>query len=334
MIRFAHPAFLLLLLAVPPLIWWWLRRRRPALRYPDLGLLSDLPSGRSRLAYWGGAGLRAAALTLLILALAGPRWPDRSTPISAEGISIVMLLDASGSMNEPFGDWQDEPINRLDAVKKVFRLFVEGGAGPNDEQLPGRPSDLIGLIAFAHRPDCVCPLTLSHSALLRLLDEEKLRPSGESDTNISDAIVLGLHRLQNAGTRRKVMVLLSDGEHNVVNPQSEWTPRQAAQISANLRIPIYTIDAGGDIPETTSEGVPGKKTLQAVAEITRGKYFEARDSATLVPVCREIDALERQEIQSHQHRDFYEAFAWFGLASLTLIGLVNALELTVWQKLP
>ena len=242
-----------------------------------------------------------------------------------------MLLDASGSMAEPFGEWQGEPVSRLDAVKKTFHVFVEGGAGPTGEPLEGRPTDLIGLVAFARRPDTVCPLTLSHSVLLRLLDDEQPRPPGESETNISDAIVIGLDRLKSAGTRRKVLVLLSDGEHNVPHPESEWTPRQAAQIAANLRIPIYAIDAGGDTAEV--DAAAGKKTLQSVAEITRGKYFEARDTNALVSVCREIDALERAEIQSFQYRE-YDVFAWLGLGALTMLASVQVLELTAWRKLP
>src|SRR5438046_5925802 len=98
MLTFANPGFLLLMLAVPLLVWWWLRRRRGALRFPDTGLLTDLPPGRSRIARWGGAGLRGGALLLLVVALAGPRWPDLHTRIATEGIALEMLVDVSGSM--------------------------------------------------------------------------------------------------------------------------------------------------------------------------------------------------------------------------------------------
>src|SRR3982750_3677398 len=134
MFHFANPRLLLLALAVPPLVWWWLRQRRGA--------------------------LRAAALVLLVGALAGPRWPDLRTRIATEGIAVVMLVDVSGSMAERDFDWAGEPITRLDAVKKVFRLFVAGGAaGPGGPPFEGRPTDLIGLVTFATRPETACPLT-------------------------------------------------------------------------------------------------------------------------------------------------------------------------------
>src|SRR5437667_108251 len=138
-----------------------------------------------------------------------------------------------------------------------------------------------------HLPTGRSPRTLSHSVLLRMLDEEEPRTiTGEMETNISDALVLGLHRLQSAGPRRKVLVLLSDGEHNVPHPQSAWTPRQASQIAANLGIPVYAIDAGGEggsgkevtareeaAPDTAARRSEGIRTLQEVARITRGRYF-------------------------------------------------------------
>jgi Ca-activated chloride channel homolog len=341
--HFANPWFLLLLLLLPPVLWWWLRQRRAALRYPATGWLASLPAGRSHVAERGGAVLRALALGLLVLGLAGPRWPDQRTRIPAEGIAVVMLVDVSGSMAEPDFNWMGKPISRLEAVKKVFRLFVEGDE-QDTHRFPGRPEDLVGLVTFATRPESPCPLTLSHSVLLRLLEGEQPRSvPGDSETNISDAIVMGMHRLKAAGSRRKVMVLLSDGEHNVPSPQSEWTPRQAAQIAANLGVPVYTIDAGGTTSpgrepgaknDTIATREAGSQALREVAHITRGQYFPAHDTEALLKVCQTIDRLERSEIASFQYRRYYEAFPWFGLASFALWVTVSLLELTFWRRVP
>jgi Ca-activated chloride channel family protein len=267
----------------------------------------------------------------------------------------MILADVSGSMAEPDFEWQDERISRLEAVKRVFGLFVAGGQGPGGETLQGRPDDLIGLVTFATRPQTVCPLTLSHSVLLRMLHcEEPRRGPTESQTNIGDAIAWGLLRLESAGPRRKVMLLLSDGEQNV--PPPAWKPRQGAQVAAGLRIPIYVLDAGGpverpplpspsderepDPPQhegarsTPEQRVTGEQTLQAVAAITGGRYFRAVDAPALVAVCQEIDRLERQEIQSFQYRRYYEGYPWFGLASLVLLAGAMVLEMTVWRTVP
>src|SRR5262245_59044750 len=136
------------------------------------------------------------------------------------------------------------------------------------------------------------------------------------------------------------MILLSDGEHNV--PPPALKPRQAAQLAANLRIPIYVIDAAGDGGGV--EGVDHQRlavdaqnsqaTLRALAQLTGGRYFPAHDSQSLVSVCGDIDHLERQEIQSFQYRRYQEAYAWFGFAALLLLAGLQFLEMTIWQRVP
>jgi Ca-activated chloride channel homolog len=357
--QFANPVYLWLMLLVPPLLWWGLRRRRCALRHPAVSMVGRLPPGRARLARWGPAVLRSLSLLLLVTALAGPRWPDLHTRIETEGIAIVMLVDVSGSMGERDFDWRGESITRSDAVKKAFRLFVAGGDGPEStgdgtdaSNFQGRPTDQIGIVTFATRPETACPLTLSHSVLLRLLDEEQPRTiPGESETNISDAVAMGLHRLRSAGPRRKVLVLLSDGEHNVPHPQSGWTPRQAAQVANGLHVPIYSIDAGGSGASTkepamkdeagTEQAVsPGEtraqavRTLEEMARIAHGQSFQARDTKGLLNACRAIDDLERTDVRSFQYRRYHEAYPWFGLASFVLFGVSLGLERTIWRRIP
>jgi Ca-activated chloride channel family protein len=349
-IQFANPAFLLLTLLAPLLMWRLFVAKRTTLRYPIGRFLSSLPGGRARVARWGGAILRTLAFVLLAVALAGPRTPDLHTRIDAEGVAIVMLVDVSGSMATHDFDWHGDSISRLDAVKRVFRLFIAGGAGSDAtpdggdaRPFQGRPTDAIGLVVFATRPVTACPLTLSHSVLLRLLDDEKPRSiPGESETNISDAVTLGLRRLESAGSRRKVLVLLTDGEHNVPNPRSDWTPRQAAQIAASLDAPIYTIDAGGAVGAASEEGDDSSplvrqravETLQDVAKITHGQYYRAGDTAGLLDACRAIDRLERTDVESYQYRRYHEGYPWFAGAALLLFAAAIGLDFTLWRRLP
>lgn len=342
MFHLAAPWSLLLLLAIPPLAWLALRRRDAALPHPSLRLFVGLAVGRAPLARYGPLVLRLLGLICLVAALAQPRWPDLRTRIDVEGVALMMVLDASGSMAERDFDWAGEPVSRLDAVKRVFRLFVAGSRP--DETLPdgkpvhleGRPGDLIGLVCFGTRPEVTCPLTLSHPTLLRLLDAEEPRAAaGESETNVSDAVTLGLQRLKSAGPRRKVLVLLTDGEHNVP-PRSEWSPRQTAQLARSLGVPIYTIDAGSD--DVAEVDRPNREraaeTLRDVASISGGKYFAARDGAALLDACREIDRLERTKITSFQYRRYHEGYPWLALASFVFFVAALAMERTLWRRLP
>lgn len=334
---FANPLFLLFLLLLPPLLWWQFRQRRSAVRFSGASLLQGLPAGRSKVARFTGIIVRTLALGLGIFALAGPRWPDEGSRIPTEGIAIAIVVDASFSMSEKDFLWETQLINRLDAVKKVFKLFVLGGEGPEGQSFTGRGHDLISLVVFAAYPETVCPLTLDHAVLTQLLEKQEPRP--QEWTNIGDSIAFALNGLVKSGKGKKVMVLLTDGEQT--EPKATLKPRQAAQLAGNLKIPIYVIDAGKDPaqlvdakPEDITNRERAQKTMQDVAKITEGKYFQASDTKTLLEVCQQIDEMEREIIPSFQYRRYYEGFVWFALAALVLWFGITALELTFWRRVP
>ncbi len=333
---FANPVFLTLLPLAAFIVWWSLRRRRPALRYSDVRLVAGLPRGRARFALWGGALLRGLATLAAILAAAGPRTPDLKTRLPAEGIAIVLVLDVSGSMAAT-----DFPpgVSRLDAAKEAFRLFVMGGDAPDGTHFDGRPRDQIGLVAFAAVPQTACPLTHNHTVLLAVLTSQQPKEGIEAGTNLGDAIAEGLIRLEAAGPRKKVLILLSDGEHNVDRADGPLKPRQAAQLAANLNIPVYAIDCGGEPahdapPDAVKQRADGRRVLDAVAAMTNGKAFTATSADELRVVYQEIDALQKQPAETFRYRRYHEYSAWFAVAAVALLAVVQFLERTWWRRVP
>jgi Ca-activated chloride channel family protein len=342
---FRCPWFLVLL-PVPVVFWVWrVRHARAALRYPGSILLTSIP--QSHLPQLVGNSLRFLALTCAVLALAGPRLPDLKTRLPTEGIAIVFLLDNSGSMQDDTFEWTpgSAKISRAEAVRRAFRLFVAGGEGPDGVKFEGRSTergtDAIGLVTFSNWPNPVCPPTLNHSVLLNILDHLEPPSARDTGTNIGDAIAEGVNRLDHTQARRKVLILLSDGEHNVdlQDPERQpLKPRQAASLAANLGIPVYTIDAGGDAPTNDTDASQrreaGRKINQAVAEMTGGKFFNANDGSQLLDVCRQIDAMERQPIVSPVYRRYHEFYPYLALAAAAGLVLVFGLEQTAWRRIP
>lgn len=328
-----YPWALLLLAFLPLLAWLWLRRTRGAWRFSDARILPPLASRRARWAHWGGLTLRILGLAFAIVALSGPRWPDPQR-VETEGIAIAMVLDVSVSMGEvDFADGSTK-TTRLLGVKKLFRLFVAGGQASDDVELPGRPSDLMALVTFATHPETACPLTLDHAALLKIMEAQEPRTAaGEGTTNPGDALAWALHVLEQAPTRRKVVVFLTDGESNV---PEKLKPRQAAQMAANLGVPIYAIDASPEPKdkEEADEVERARVMMQSITKMTDGTYFRAHDARGLVRAYESIDRLERERIVSFQYRRYHEGFAWFAAAALAAWLLLTALEATMWRKTP
>jgi Ca-activated chloride channel family protein len=276
-------------------------------------------------------------VSLLAVACAGPRVPDLKSKLPAEGAALALVVDVSGSMATP--DPNAPSVTRLGSAKAAFRLLVAGGTAADGTVLPGRAEDPIALVTFAAVPDTACPLTLNHAAVLTALDALKPKEAIDAGTNIGDAIAEGLIRLTAAGGRRKALILLTDGEHNLAKdgPDAPLKPRQAAQLAANLGIPIHTVDCGtdpgpGSDPDDAVRRAEGKKILDGVAAMTGGTAFRAASGAEMQNVLAEIDRLERTPMEGVVYRRYDEWYGWVALAAAGVLLMLLLLEETVWRR--
>ena len=347
---FANPEFLWLTpLAVAVALWWSLRPRA-AMRFSDVTRFAGHTGRRASVTRWGGALLRGLACLALVLACAGPRRPDLQTRLPAEGIAVMMAVDVSGSMATPDVVWNSNspPVTRLEAAKSAFKLFVGGGEAPDGTTFDPRPGDSIGLVKFAAVPQTVCPLTLNHSVLFKVVDGLEPRGGVDAGTNIGDALGEAIERLDAVKTKRKakVLILLSDGEHNIFKEDTPdakrpgidrtMKPREAAQLAANLGIRIYTIDSGGEppagaTPEVVKQRLAGRAALNKVAEMTGGRSFSATSGTDLLAAYREISTLEKEEIKAPIYRRYYEYYGWCAGFALVLLLAAHALDRTLWR---
>ena len=347
---FTNAGFLWLSPLAVLVAWWWLRRPRPALRFSDVSAFGRGSGRRATLAEWIGAALRGLACLLLIVACAGPRTPDLKTRLPAEGIAMMMAMDVSGSMGAADVFWIPDapPVSRLEAAQRSFKLFVGGGEAPDGTTFEARSGDTVGLVTFAAVPQTVCPLTLNHSVLFKVVDELRPRSGVDAGTNIGDSLVEGIARLDAVASRKraKVLILLSDGEHNIFKedvPNAKkagidrtMRPREAAQLAANLGIRIYTIDTGGDVPpnapaDAAKQRLDGRAALRAVAEMTGGKSFAATSGPELLAAYREISTLEKSEEAAPIYRRYYEYYSLCAGLALVLLLAAHALDRTLWR---
>jgi Ca-activated chloride channel family protein len=255
-LEFREPWFLLLALAALPVLWS-ARRRGGTLLFSSVALLPrHTGSLRSRLAFLPELALALATLGLAV-AMAGPRVGDRRHRVEREGIAIMMVVDVSGSMRA-LDLGLEERRTRLDVVKTVFEEFVLGKG-----DLPGRPSDTIGLVSFARYADTRCPLTLDHGNLALIARSLQLVESRDEDgTAIGDGLGLAIERLRESSARSRVVILLTDGVSNA----GEETPLGAAELARALGVKVYTIGAGtsGVAPIAVQDPFTGREVLQAV----------------------------------------------------------------------
>jgi Ca-activated chloride channel homolog len=267
--------------------------------------------------------LEFLALCLLVISLARPLSGKEHSVSESEGVDIALVIDRSGSMEAKDLDPQ---LNRLEVVKQVVEDFAvrrmtdrEGAA------------DNIALITFAAYPSLLCPFTLDVSAVTGFL--KGLTPVNNralDGTGIGIGLAKAVAVLAESQARSKVVVLLTDGENNIDVIQ----PREAAKLAKEKGVKVYTIFAGRFVYMTDMFGNPratereiNTSELQAIADLTGGRFYRARDRAQLEEIYGQIETLERTkrfERRYHESYDLYPQFLKWGLACLLLAWVLGS----------
>jgi Ca-activated chloride channel family protein len=74
--------------------------------------------------------------------------------------------------------------------------------------------------------------------------------------------------------------------------------------------------------------------LKQIATVTGGQYFRAADTASLRKTYAQIDAMEKQKVETVAYEDWQEVFPWFLTPGLGCLVLAVALEHTRLRRLP
>jgi Ca-activated chloride channel family protein len=314
------------------LSWWWMlfalplpwlvRKFMPAqsldrdaaLRVPVPGEFADLAGLRAPDA---ARRWRLAALTTIwVLAVAAatrPQFVGDPVALPTTGRDLLLSVDLSGSMEEQDFQLNGQWVDRLTATKAVATDFIDRRVG-----------DRVGLILFGREAYLQAPLTFDRATVSTLLDEAVIGLAGK-ETAIGDSIGLAIRTLEDAGVEqgRRVLVLLTDG----ANTAGAVDPRKAAELAAQRKMIIYTIGIGADaltvrslfgLRQINPSADLDEETLTAIAEMTGGRYFRARDTAEFAQIYSILDALEPAESEQRGFRPVTELFFWPLAAAVVL----------------
>jgi Ca-activated chloride channel homolog len=330
-LHFAHPAVLWGLLLLPLLAWYeiqWGLGAKARFRFSWLGLAGRPDPGPRRDSLLILTGLRLAALALVLLALARPQKGRHGEDVLTPATDILLCLDTSTSMEA----LDFKPKNRLDAAKDVIQDFIRH-----------RRHDRIGLVVFSGLAFTQCPLTVDYGALAGFLDHARTGMIQEDGTAIGTAILTSVARLKDSAAKSKVIILLTDGRNN----RGEVDPVTAAKTAAAFGIKIYAVGTGAvggslyrvedpifgtrevRLPEDLDE-----PTLREVAGVTQGKYFRATDWKSLRQIYKDIDAMEKTDVQVRTFTDFQDAYLPLVAAALCLLMTEVALAQTLLRRVP
>ncbi|MET0089313.1 MAG: VWA domain-containing protein [Candidatus Thiodiazotropha sp.] len=201
--HFARPEWLYALLGMIPVLVWLIfsviRPQKGALhRYADAHLLPHLTGVReldvhehwSRFTRWG------FLWSLLVVALAGPRWDFTDIEAFSPASDLVILMDISRSMNV-----SDTPPSRLARARQEVQDLVM----MNDKLR-------IGLIAFASVPHVVSPITEDSQSILNALPAVTSDIANLKGSRLAAALDRAKQLLGEHADHTRSILLISDGD--------------------------------------------------------------------------------------------------------------------------
>ncbi len=326
---FENPQFFWLFLVIPPLIAWYLWKRNKQLPALKISSISGFKTSGSWLAKLKPLLflLRLIAISLIIIALARPRTVDVSTKTkTTKGIDIVMSIDVSASMLA-----KDLKPNRLEALKDVAAEFIKD-----------RVSDRIGLVVYAGESFTKTPITSDKSIVLGSLKDIRYDNVLENGTAIGMGLATSVNRLKDSKAKSKVIILLTDGSNNA----GFIDPKIASELAVEYGIKTYTIGIGTNgmaltpvaiLPNGSFQYGMGKveideKLLKEIASVTGGKYFRATNNKKLEQIYKEIDTLEKTDIEEFKFYNYEEKFRFLVLLAGLLIFVEFLLRYTIFKS--
>lgn len=322
-IEFKYVWVLPFLLSLPVIAWYYYRTaswRKSSFKVTTANAFSIRTAKNSfiHFPFW----LRLLAIGCLILALARPQVRNVQNKTKGEGIDIVLCMDISGSMLSA-----DFYPNRLEASKQMAEEFVRN-----------RPIDQIGLVIFSGESYTQFPLSTDHDGLIEQI--QSLRSGMLIDgTVIGEGLATAVQRLSTSKSKSKIIILLTDG--NEQPPETRVIdPYTALEIAKAKGVKVYTIGLGALGTKTVEErgnkiaSFLDENLLKKIATQTGGVYFRAIDKESLQQIYREINRLEKSDIEIVTKTKFQEEFIYFILAALLFLTLDIILRYTYFRSFP
>ncbi|OIQ65212.1 von Willebrand factor type A domain protein [mine drainage metagenome] len=276
--------------------------------------------------------LAVLALLFIVLGMAGPHTPAQQIEKVGEGAQLVLTIDRSSSMDEPFSGALvngHSGESKAEAARRLITDFVNQ-----------RKNDMFGMVTFSNSAMYVMPLTQSREAILAAVDAA----GGPSlfQTNIGSGLTSALAmfaKTPDSGSR--ALILISDGGGRMGADTQEkirdWLERMHITVYwIVLREPDGLSIFDKNFKPRDDGPLPPEIELNQYFQGLDTEYhaYEADDPKSLALAIEDINRKEKKPIRYVEQipgRDYTNHF--FALAAL-MIGLllgIKLIEVKTWR---
>lgn len=250
--------------------------------------------------------LNMFALALIIIAAARPQFGSKLKEVKTKGVEIIIALDVSNSMLA-----QDIRPNRLRKAKRAIARLLDN-----------LKDDKIGLIVFAGDAYTQVPITSDYTATKMFLSTINTDFVPKQGTAIGEAIHLAMKSYSPDNDKKKVLIIITDGENHEDNPV------EAAKEAKEKGILVYTIgmglSKGAPIPIKGSSDYRKDRSgkviitkldegsLVKIAQAGGGIYIRANNAKVgLSALYNEIEKLDKTELETKVYSEYEDTFQYF-----------------------
>lgn len=327
-------ALALLPLALLPFV----RAGRQVLGYPWLAMI---PADRwSTIAGVSYRMLAAATIVFVVLGLAALGRGETRVERLGRGAEIVLLLDRSRSMDQPF--YTDTRVHDLQPTL----ASMSGESKTNvarrllSDFIAMRPDDLFGMVIFSTLPIEVLDFTQKHEVIQAAIAASAIG-KGIGDTDLG----LGLERALSLFEGRpytgsRIILLVSDGGAHL----DVETRERLARLIKQQRVSLYWIYlrsfrspgllADKDVDAATADTVPEHFLHRYFSALgTPYRAYEAENPQALQKAIDDVNQLERLPIQFTEvlpRRDLSQYCYAIALACALVLLAMKWLEVRRW----
>jgi Ca-activated chloride channel family protein len=267
--------------------------------------------------------LLVLGFSMLVIAMARPKWGEKLQVYEGRGIDIVIALDASNSMLAT-----DIKPDRLTRAKTEIASLIDNLS-----------TDRVAITAFAGDCYVMCPLTTDTDAAKLFLDIISPDVVPKPGTNLEKALLVSNSLFDPSETAYKALILYTDGDNLTGNPLP------AAERIRDQGVKLFTIGVGtiegAPIPDKDDNGNfigykkdkdekivmsrLGERQLIVLSKATDGRYFRTEGQYTS-RLLDELAAIKKKDIGGSEYVEYEERFQYFLLPAFVLIFLGAALS--------
>lgn len=240
--------------------------------------------------------LASLVFLCLVLSLANPYYPEQTVQRLGSGAEIIILVDRSRSMDEPFTSRNkavaaSRTVGQEDSKRRIANKYIL-------EFINKRPDDRFSVILFSNKALDLLPFTYNRDSVRAVINASSLG-KGLSETNIAKALIKAAEMYSKEDYHgSRAVLLISDGGQKLSTEDKSFISGLLQREKITLYW-LYMGDINGLTNNKSVSGLPNTtpdKKLHDFFETLTTPYigFEIESLKTFSDTLEKIDKEQKE----------------------------------------